>query len=143
MIITHAFSQGWFHLKALFIILFIGYCHYLNRIRKNQINKICKLTSKKLRIINELPTLFLAAIVFTVFFRNLFSGLWAAGVVILVIILVGLAIQRKRSAQLSVTYDRELKDGYTQTRYAFKAQDDDGTNLTKFCSKADFESLVN
>ena len=41
-----------------------------------------------------------------------------------------------------VTYDRELKDGSTQTRYAFKAQDDDGTNLTKFCSKADFEGLA-
>ena len=40
-----------------------------------------------------------------------------------------------------VTYDRELKDGSTQTRYAFKSQDDDGTNLTKFCSKADFEAL--
>ncbi len=40
-----------------------------------------------------------------------------------------------------VTYDRELKDGSTQTRYAFKAQDDDGTKLTKFCSKADFEAL--
>ena len=42
-----------------------------------------------------------------------------------------------------VTYDRELKDGKTQTRYAFKAQDDDGTNLTKFCSKVDFDGLVN
>ena len=42
-----------------------------------------------------------------------------------------------------VTYDRELKDGKTQTRYAFKAQDDDGTKLTKFCSKVDFEALVN
>ena len=41
-----------------------------------------------------------------------------------------------------VTYDRELKDGSTQTRYAFKAQDDDGTNLTKFCSKADFDGLA-
>jgi hypothetical protein len=41
-----------------------------------------------------------------------------------------------------VTYERELKDGSTQTRYAFKAQDDDGTKLTKFCSKADFEGLV-
>ena len=41
-----------------------------------------------------------------------------------------------------VTYDRELKDGKTQTRYAFKAQDDDGTNLTNFCSKADFEALA-
>ena len=41
-----------------------------------------------------------------------------------------------------VTYDRELKDGSTQTRYAFKAQDDDGTKLTKFCSKVDFEALA-
>ena len=41
-----------------------------------------------------------------------------------------------------VTYDRELKDGKTQTRYAFKAQDDDGTKLTKFCSKADFDALA-
>ena len=40
-----------------------------------------------------------------------------------------------------VTYDRELKDGSTQTRYAFKAVDDDGTNLTKFCSKSDFDKL--
>ena len=36
MIVTHAFSQGWFHLKALLIALFIGYCHYLNRIRKKE-----------------------------------------------------------------------------------------------------------
>jgi hypothetical protein len=41
-----------------------------------------------------------------------------------------------------VTYDRKLKDGSTQTRYAFKAQDDDGTKLTKFCSKADYEALA-
>jgi hypothetical protein len=40
-----------------------------------------------------------------------------------------------------VTYDRKLKDGAVQTRYAFKAVDDDGTNLTKFCSKADYDKL--
>jgi putative membrane protein len=95
MIVTQAFSQGWFHLKALLIVLFIGYCHYLNRIRKNQIKNKQTLSYAKLRLINELPTLFLAAIVFTVFFRNIFSGLWAAGVVILIIILGVLVIQRK------------------------------------------------
>ncbi len=42
-----------------------------------------------------------------------------------------------------VTYDRQLKDGSTQTRYAFKAVDDDGTNLTKFCSKADYDAIKN
>jgi hypothetical protein len=40
-----------------------------------------------------------------------------------------------------VKYDRTLKDGSTQTRYAFKAVDDDGTNLTKFCSKSDWDTI--
>tara|TARA_A100001011_G_C13970731_1_gene699157 strand:- start:412 stop:606 length:195 start_codon:yes stop_codon:yes gene_type:complete len=40
-----------------------------------------------------------------------------------------------------VEYNRKLKDGSTQVRYAFKAVDDDGTNLTKFCSKADYDKL--
>lgn len=38
-------------------------------------------------------------------------------------------------------YERKLKDGSMQVRYAFRAQDDDGTNLTKFCSKADWDSV--
>ena len=38
-------------------------------------------------------------------------------------------------------YQRTLKDGSTQTRYAFRAQDDDGTNLTKFCSKVDYDAI--
>tara|TARA_A100001011_G_C13653306_1_gene572533 strand:+ start:212 stop:418 length:207 start_codon:yes stop_codon:yes gene_type:complete len=38
-------------------------------------------------------------------------------------------------------YQRKLKDGSTQTRYAFRATDDDGTNLTKFCSKADYDAV--
>jgi hypothetical protein len=42
-----------------------------------------------------------------------------------------------------VKYDRTLKDGSTQTRYAFKAVDDDGTNLTKFCRKADWDTISN
>tara|TARA_B100001113_G_C21029750_1_gene587449 strand:+ start:158 stop:349 length:192 start_codon:yes stop_codon:yes gene_type:complete len=40
-----------------------------------------------------------------------------------------------------VKYDRTLKDGSVQTRYAFKAVDDDGTNLTKFCSKSDWDNI--
>ena len=39
-----------------------------------------------------------------------------------------------------VEYKRDTTKG-TQIRYAFKAQDDDGTNLTKFCSKADYDKL--
>ena len=39
-----------------------------------------------------------------------------------------------------VEYKRETSKG-TQIRYAFRAQDDDGTNLTKFVSKSDYESI--
>jgi hypothetical protein len=39
-----------------------------------------------------------------------------------------------------VEYKKETSKG-VQVRYAFKAQDDDGTNLTKFCSKQDYESV--
>ena len=39
-----------------------------------------------------------------------------------------------------VEYKKETSKGES-IRYAFKAVDDDGTNLTKFCSKADYDKL--
>ena len=39
-----------------------------------------------------------------------------------------------------VEYKKETSKG-TQVRYAYKAVDDDGTNLTKFCSKVDYDAL--
>jgi len=37
-----------------------------------------------------------------------------------------------------VKYEKEAKDGSIRIRYALKAVDSDGTNLTKFCSQADY-----
>jgi hypothetical protein len=39
-----------------------------------------------------------------------------------------------------VEYKRETAKG-VQVRYAFRAQDDDGTNLTKFVSKVDYDKV--
>ena len=39
------------------------------------------------------------------------------------------------------SYQKTNKDGAVQERYAFKAIDDDGTNLTRFCSKADWDAV--
>ncbi|MCM8527760.1 MAG: hypothetical protein NE327_14665 [Lentisphaeraceae bacterium] len=39
-----------------------------------------------------------------------------------------------------VEYKRKTAKGET-VRYAFKALDDDGTSLTKFCSKADYDKV--
>ena len=38
-------------------------------------------------------------------------------------------------------YVRDTSKG-KQVRYAFKAVDDDGTNLTKFVSKADYDNVT-
>jgi hypothetical protein len=38
-------------------------------------------------------------------------------------------------------YKRILKSGKESIRYAFAAVDEDGTKLTKFCSKSDYDSL--
>ena len=39
------------------------------------------------------------------------------------------------------SYETTTKTGKTSTRYALKAVDDDGTKLTKFCSKADHDKI--
>ena len=38
-------------------------------------------------------------------------------------------------------YEMVTKGGKQSVRYAFKAVDEDGTKLTKFCSKADYDSI--
>lgn len=38
-------------------------------------------------------------------------------------------------------YEKTTKAGKLSIRYALKAIDEDGTKLTKFCSKADYDSV--
>ena len=37
--------------------------------------------------------------------------------------------------------EKTTKTGKISVRYSLKAVDDDGTKLTKFCSKADFDKI--
>ncbi|MBT5856684.1 hypothetical protein HOH87_08655 [bacterium] len=48
-------------------------------------------------------------------------------------------VQIEESDITKVKYERTLKNGSSQTRYAFKAEDA-GTKLTKFCSEADWKA---
>ena len=38
-------------------------------------------------------------------------------------------------------YEKTTKAGKQSVRYALKAVDEDGTKLTKFCSKSDYDSI--
>ena len=49
-------------------------------------------------------------------------------------------VQIDESAVKKTKYEREGKDGKTNVRYALRAQNE-GTNLTKFVSEADWKAL--
>jgi len=55
-------------------------------------------------------------------------------------------VKKRKSVELDegkctkVVYKRKTSTG-TQERYAVRAQDDDGTNLTKFINKAAFDKM--
>ena len=56
------------------------------------------------------------------------------------------SVKKKAKVQIDpkniskVEYKKKTSKG-EQVRYAFKAVDDDGTKLTKFCSKADYDKF--
>ncbi len=86
------FREGWMHLKFLLIVIFIIYNIYINKIRVRLINKQTTPKEWQLRLINEIPFFFLVAIIFTVYMKNLFSGIWALLVVILLAITISLTL---------------------------------------------------
>lgn len=50
-------------------------------------------------------------------------------------------VKIKESEVTKHEYPKISKNGIKVVRYAFKSVDDDGTKLTKFCSKADYDSF--
>lgn len=40
-----------------------------------------------------------------------------------------------------VKLEKESKNGILRVRYAFKSVSEDGTKLTRFCSKADYDNF--
>lgn len=73
--------EGWMHLKLAFLIVLTGYTHSLKgHIRKLE-NGASKFTHIHYRALNEVPTIFLVAIVFLAVFKDrinylaLFGGL--------------------------------------------------------------------
>ena len=80
-----AYREGWFHFKLLLVLLFIAYNIYCESLRRRFIHKKPTPSIWKLRLLNEVPFLFLISIIFTVYLKNLFSGLWSLLVLLLVI----------------------------------------------------------
>ena len=80
------YREGWFHIKMLLVLLFLAYHLVLFRKMKQIFSNTYRGKPIMLRLLNEVPFVFLIAIVFTVFLRSFFSGVWAAGVFIGVLV---------------------------------------------------------
>lgn len=78
------------HIKLSFVLLLYIYHLYCHRIYRQLQNGIAKFTSTQLRVINELATLILIAVVFIIVLKNQFD--WIKGTVGFVAITVGLMI---------------------------------------------------
>jgi len=62
----YIFSQGWLHIKLLFVVLLTGYHMYAARVRKQLLAGTCKLTGKQARLINEVPAVIMLVVVLMV-----------------------------------------------------------------------------
>ncbi len=85
-----AYREGWLHFKLMMVIMFVFYNFYLARLRKRSANQGQLPSQWKLRLINEVPFFFLVAIILTVYLKDLFSGLWALFVLVLVLAAVSM-----------------------------------------------------
>jgi len=59
-------NQPWFHIKGTLLVFLLGYHFYCNKVRIDLVHQRCKLSSKQCRMINEIPTLLMIAIVILV-----------------------------------------------------------------------------
>jgi putative membrane protein len=79
----------WLILKLVFVAGLCAYHLFLGKIFKQQQNNIISFSPMSLRIINEISTIFLVAIVFLVVLKNVLSMVYGiAGLIVFIIILM-------------------------------------------------------
>ena len=66
----NAFSQGWFHIKLSFLLIFFYYNHVMIKLRKRFNNQSKTPSVSTLRLLNEVPFILLILIVLTVYLKN-------------------------------------------------------------------------
>lgn len=100
LIITPGFlSLPWMHVKLGFVFLLLLYHISLHVIFRKQQRDIYPMTSGQLRFYNELATVLLFAIVFTVVFRNTMSWIYGVGGILVLGVVLTIAIMLYRRAR--------------------------------------------
>lgn len=87
----------WLHVKFGLLAGLLAYHHWCGAIRRRQAAKTSTWTSTKLRVFNELGTMFMVAIVFLAVFKTALSIAWGVGglLVLGVSLMLGVRAYRK------------------------------------------------
>ncbi|MCG8419367.1 MAG: CopD family protein [Proteobacteria bacterium] len=91
---------AWLHLKLSLVAGLVGYHLQCGRIRKQLIAGTCRWSSQRLRMWNELATLFLVAIVFDAVFKSLEHMVWGVLGLVIFAALLMIAIRLYRRARV-------------------------------------------
>ena len=98
-------QETWLHIKLALVLGLIGYHHYCKSLMKKLAASECKFSSKQLRAVNEVPTVFLVVIVMLGIFKNSFPTSGAAWTVFAMVVAMAATIQlyarKRRLAQES------------------------------------------
>ena len=103
-------SMPWMWLKLIAVTLLIIYHLQCERILRQQKEGIFKISSLKLRLFNELATLFLVAIVFLVVVKSTSGLIWGVlGLILFGGILFGVVKMYRRNLEKDKNKNEELK----------------------------------
>jgi protoporphyrinogen IX oxidase len=97
MVITGAYREPWFHFKFSMVILLTVFHLFVGKIRKQLVANNSQFNSKQMRIINEIPGVFLIGIVVTVYLKNAMSMGTVAGLVILSLAVMAALVYSKKT----------------------------------------------
>jgi len=82
MLITQAYTQPWFHIKVLLIVILLLYHFFLGYVRKQLLKtEATNWTTRQLKLLNEFPTILLIGIVFTVYLKEFINPIYLLGFV--------------------------------------------------------------
>ncbi|AAP99999.1 MULTISPECIES: protoporphyrinogen oxidase HemJ [Prochlorococcus] len=86
-------EQTWMQVKLFFVFLLLIYHIFCYRLMSSLAKGECKWSGQQLRILNELPTLFLVIVVMLVVFKNNFPTSAATWLIVFLVIFMALSIQ--------------------------------------------------
>ncbi|MBC7713257.1 MAG: CopD family protein [Rhizobacter sp.] len=86
-------NHPWLVLKLVFVAGLYGYFLFLHKIFKQQQEDIISYSPMKLRVINEISTIFLFAIVFLVIMKNVMNMIYGLSALVGLILILMIAIK--------------------------------------------------